>query len=333
MWRSLVLVCLAGGLFLPLPVKAEVSVTPFIIDRETAPRDLFEQTITVKNATDLPTRVFASVNAIEVDEGGNIKSFSTAYGDDRATSITSWIGIDRGRIELPPGAEESRTLSFTIHPEAKPGVYHAFVGFGAGSNRDEAQAQALSGKAPGVIVRLSIPDERQEALRLARFTVERVLLGNERDTISVTLTNPGDVPLVPDAEVVLYNGRGEEVGTVPLNTEGRMVAPGETTEFKGAPTMDGLLGKYKAYVRIAYGEGQSANITDTAFFYVAPLPYLIGLFAVLFVMCLGMVFWWRRYVLPEEEEKESEYLPLYIRSGTKSDAKDHDITLNPPTQT
>lgn len=321
------------GLLLSLPaaVAAEVTVTPFIIDRETAPRDMFEQTITIKNATALPTRVFASVNEVEVDEGGKIQSFVTAYGEDRATAITSWLGIGRGRIELPPGAEITVPLHVTVNPDAKPGVYHAFVGFGAGSNRDESVAQVLAGHAPGVVVRLAIADSREAALRLSRFSVNRVVTGDQPDAITVTLTNPGDIPLVPDGEIVLYNGRGEEVGSVPLNTDGRTIVPGETAEFTRPLTIDGLLGKYKAYMRVAYGEGQVANITDAAFFYVAPLPYLIGLFAVLFFLCLGMVFWWRRYVLPDDEASaESDYLPVYVRPGAQRDAKDHDITLKTP---
>lgn len=316
---------------LPLLARAEVVVSPFIVDKETEPRDMFEEVVTIKNETALPTRVFASVNAVEVDEGGKIKSFVTVYGDDRASTITSWIGIDRGRVELPPGAEAKLPLVFNIHPNTKPGIYHAFIGFGAGKNRDEAEAEVLSGHAPGVIVRLSIPDKRTASLRLARFSVDRVLTSDVHDAVSVALTNPGELPLVPDGEIVFYNGRGEEVGTVPLNAERRTVAPGETAEFNSPVTTAGLIGKYKAYVRVAYGEGQTANITDTAFFYVAPLHYLIALFVLLFLLCLGMVFWWRRYVLPEDMPQEGgEHLPVYVRPGAQRDSKDHDITLSQP---
>lgn len=52
---------------MPLFVRAEVVVSPFIVDKETEPRDMFEEVVTIKNETALPTRVFASVNAVEVD--------------------------------------------------------------------------------------------------------------------------------------------------------------------------------------------------------------------------------------------------------------------------
>lgn len=306
-------------------------MSPFIIDKEAEPRDIIETEVVLKNETDLPTRVFASVNEVEVDGSGKVKSFLTAYGEERAKSVTSWIGIDRGRVELTPGAETRLPLQFNIHPDAKPGVYHAFVGFGSGKNRDEAEVQVMNGIAPGVIVRLSVPDNRKADLRLARFSVERILTSDAHDAVNVALTNPGDVPLVPAGEIVFYNGRGEEVNTVPLNADGRMVAPGETANFNSSLATDGLMGKYKAYARISYGEGQAASITDTAFFYVAPLPYLVGLFVLLFILSFVMVFWWRRYVLPEDVPHEAgEQLPVFVRPGAQRDSKDHDIKLTPP---
>lgn len=315
----------------PTGLYAAVTASPIIIDRTVEARDMFSETIVLSNDTELPVRIFASVNAITLDAGGSIQSFVPPSMSDNTTSVTSWIAIDRGRIELPPGATTSLPVNFKINPNAAPGLYHAFIGFGNGSNRDEAEAKVFNRTASGVIVRISIADNRTEILRLARFSVDRLITGLRDNSITYAVTNPGDIPLTPTGEVIIYNARGEEVGTVALNTDSRSISPGETVDFKAPIGPDGLFGKYKAFLSLEYGVGQTATVHDTAFFYAAPLAYLGGLFGALFVLCLAMVFWWRRSLVTDAETESGDHVAFYIIPGRKSDEKDHDIKLSKST--
>ncbi|MBY0310023.1 DUF4832 domain-containing protein [Patescibacteria group bacterium] len=331
MLYRLLALCIGGVILAPTLLFASVTASPLIIDRTVEARDMFSETITLTNDTALPVRLFASVNSITLDAGGAIESFVPPSMSDNTTSVTSWIAIDRGRLELPPGASTSLPISFKINPNAKPGLYHAFIGFGSGTNRDEAEAKVISGAATGVIVRISIADTRTEFLRLTRFNVDRLITGLGDNTLSYAVTNPGDVPLTPTGEVILYNTRGEEVGTVTLNAENRTIAPGETAEFKDSITPQGLFGKYKAFLNLEYGVGQKAMVYDTAFFYAAPLSYLAGLFGLLFVLSIAMVFWWRRSMVSYTESETGDHVAFYVRSGIQSDDQDHDIKLSKST--
>jgi hypothetical protein len=318
----------------PPSALAAVTASPLIIDHTVEGRDMFSETITLYNDNSVPVRLFASVNAITLGEGGAIESFVPASMSDNTTSVTSWIAIDRGRLELAPFASTSIPVSFKINPNAAPGLYHAFIGFGSGSNRDEAEAKVFGGAAAGVIVRIAIRDTRTEFLRLARFTVDRLVTGISDNSITYAVTNPGDVPLVPAGTVILYNARGEEVGAVALNTDNRSIAPGETVDFKAPISPDGLFGKYKAFLNLEYGVGQKASVNDTAFFYAAPLSYLAGLFVALFALCMAMVFWWRRTLMPYDETEGADSLAVYVRPGIQSNDHEHDIKLSkhtPPT--
>lgn len=331
MLRSLAALTSILVLTVPGIALAAVTASPLIIDETVEPRDSFEQTITLRNDTAVPVRLFASVNEITLDEGGAIKTFVPASVSDGSVSITSWIAIDRRRIELPPGASTTIPVSVRLNPNAQPGLYHAFIGFGSGTNRDEAEAKVMGGSAVGVIMRINISDTRTELLRLARFTVDRLVTRQDDSSITYAVTNPGDLPLTPEGEVILYNARGEEVAAVPLNTEKRMVAPGETVNFSAPITPKGMFGKYKAFLSLEYGAGQKASVHDTAFFYAAPIPYLIGLFGAIFVLCLSVVFWWRRSLVPYgDDDSHDGHVALYVRPGAVRNDHEHDITLTKP---
>ncbi len=307
-------------------VEAAVTATPRILDETVSPRDIFERTVVISNDTGMPMRIFPSVNQIALDEGGTIKEFIPASVGDRATSVTSWMSFPRGRLELLPGASATLTITFSINPNAAPGLYHAFLGLGSGSNRDEAEAMVMRGTAPGVIVRVSVADTSVEALRLARFTINRMVVREGNDAISYALSNPGDVPVVPTGELIVYNARGEEVVAIPLNEGARSIAPGETVELTAPMTTAGLFGRYKAFLSLEYGVGRAA-VHDIAFFYVAPWHYLLALFGGLFLLTLGMVFWWRRTLLPSDDDHHDGHVTLHVRPGRIRDDHDHDITL------
>jgi hypothetical protein len=83
---------------------------------------------------------------------------------------------------------------------------------------------------------------------------------------------------------------------------------------------------------MTYGAaGQVATVHDTTFFYAAPLSYLLALFAGLFALSLGVVFWWRRSLVPDYGTEESDGpVTLSVRLGTSRDEQDHDIRLTPP---
>ncbi len=317
---------------LPSAVSGAVTASPLIIDRTVDARDIFDERIVIVNSTDLPTRVFASVHEITLDEGGSIKTFVPASMSDRSQSVTSWLAIDRRRQELPPGASTSLALKVNINQDAVPGLYHAFIGFGSGSNRDQAEAAVLAGTAPGVIVRIEVRDSRVSALRLVRFVVDRLVFGASPAGITYSIENPGDTPLTPTGEVILYNSHGEEVGDISVDSVSRPIAPGETAEFTLPLPTEHLFGKYKAYLSLRYGADGRATVHDTAFFYAAPWMYLALLFAGLFIIVLLVVFWWRRALLLSDETPD-ETVTVYVRSGKSAPDQDHDLTLTKSTDT
>jgi hypothetical protein len=232
--------------FVPNYVFAEnISVTPMVIDHVTEARDILTKDITIKNNDGNHVRVYASVNEIELDGNNEIKSFVPASMSDRTESVTSWIEINRGRIDIDSGNEAKIPLTIRINPNAKPGNYHAFVGFASGANRDEAEKKIMAGQGSGVVVRIAIDEKTLELLKLSNFQADQIVYNNKDNNFTFSLENIGDIPQTPKGEVIVYDSRGIELTSIEVNKENKTINPGEKVDFiEPIPFMD-RIGKNK----------------------------------------------------------------------------------------
>ncbi len=302
------------------------SVSPLVIDEEVEVRDIKSYTLTLVNNGDSPVTIYPTVNNISLSAGGTIEGFLPPVQSDQTSSLSTWIEIGRGGIDLFVGQTKTITLTLRINPNAKHGEYHALVGFPYGGNRDEAEKMLARGDAPGTVVSVSLDDKRTTLLKISRFLVDRFVTNSENSAATYLIKNPGEEPLTPTGEVVFYNNRGAEVGAVPVNPEKLSIMPGEEHIFTAGVPAKGLFGRYKAFLNVEYGIQNAASVQDTTFFYVIPLrTLLLSLGAILVIVILISLYVHRRY-FDEVEDDGSEFLPVHIRMSA-SDPLHHDIDL------
>ena len=322
--KYLLLLCTLACLTSPVSA-ADYSVAPLLIENTIQPRDIFEESVKITNTTDRKIRIFPTVNAITVGDEGEVKSFVPASMSDNTSSITSWIAVTRGRVEINPGETIKIPVTFTINPNAVPGEYHAFIGFAEGSKRDEAEALVTSGRAPGVIVRLSLVEKRSEYLRLNRFNIDRFVTTKNGGLVTYELENVGGLPIIPGGEIIFYNSRGVELKSITVNAEQKSISPNTTETFTQTLPDLGIIGRHKALLNVEYGTNIRANLYDTAYFNVVPVLYLALLFVFLLLLALLLAFWYHRSRnVPLEIIEE---VSVYVRSGVVGTEKDHDINL------
>lgn len=329
-FKTAYILFLSAGFFLclTLPIHANVSytVSPLIVDTKAQARDIITKDITVTNTGTAPVTLYPTVNEISLKEGGTIEEFKQAVESDRTKSVTTWLEISRLGVDLQPGASKTISLTIRINPSPVPGTYHAFIGFGNGGNRDEAEKQVWSGDAPGTVVTITIADEKKEFLKLSKFFISRFITRAENQAAVFTFKNPGDETLVPSGEIILYDGTGKEVGALPVNNDSVSIPPGGEHTFTTSVPVGGMFGKYKAFLSVEYGSKQRASLQDTSFFYVFPMKIIISLF-VAFIIFAGILGWYvhRRY-FDESATDDSERLTVHVREE-KSEPKHHDIDL------
>lgn len=317
----------------PFLVSAQASytVTPLVIDTQAQPRDIINKTITVTNNAPHNIEIFATVNEIALNEGGDIIEFKGPTEVERTTAITSWIEITRGQLTLKPGEVREVPLTIRMNPNTASGEYHALIGFGTGRTRDDAEVQVKNGQTPRVVVTVRVEDKKVEFVDLEGFSVEKFVTESENQAIRYTLTNPGDTTVVPSGEIVLYDSGGREVKTIVANPDNTSLEPGQTVELTAGIPLDNMIGRHKAFLNVRYGAGQQAAVYDTAFFYALPWKKLLIIFgSILLFATLLTLYLYRRYVRDDGDDDRDDDMVHNInfkRREGSSEAKDHDVVL------
>jgi hypothetical protein len=321
-------IILAQCVFLtPAALAAGIDVRPFLIDLELEARESQTQVITLQN--NYPTRkavLYATVNEISVDTAGEIKEFVSPVMTDRTNTVTSWIEISRGRLEVMPGEMLEVPLTVRVHPYAEPGTYHVFIGLVEASKRNVAEAIALSGDADGVIVKIDIADQRQDSMRISQFLIDRFVTSEDSKYIAVEIENMGDLPSAPTGEIIFYDSRGVEVDSVEVKAP-KVIQPGETTVVDAQVPMSASLGRYKANVSLAYGDNQGASLYDTTYFYMVPWNILFMLLTAVVVVSLVITLLLRRALAAQHVYEDGDEVIMYVKDGHDPQPKDHDIDL------
>lgn len=317
-------------LFLPsVSFAGNLTIRPFLIDETLQPRDSVVKVITL--TSDYPIRkalVYATVNEITIDADGEIKEFVTPVMTDRTDTITSWVQITRGRIEINPGEKIEVPITLKVHPFAKPGEYHAFVGFVEATTGDQANAVAMAGDADGVIVKITIADQRKDNLRISSFLIDRFVTNDDKRAIDIEVENLGDLPAAPAGEIVFYDSQGAEMGSVVVNEEGKVVEPGNTIKLESLVPLEAVPGRYKANLSLHYGDNQQAALYDTTFFYLIPKHLLFYVFGGILILSLLIVVLFRRVMKNDDDDySDGDAVAMYVREGHDPKPQDHDIDL------
>lgn len=320
---------LSVAFFLPSYAFASYTVSPLVIDHTVEVRAIETNTITITNNTPGILELFPAVNNVNMSESGIIDSFVPPSMSDRTTSLSSWLELSRKPLELKPGEKFETVLTLRVNPSAEPGKYHALISFPEGKHREEAEAKIALGGVPGVIVNVTIEEKTVEFMMLSNFNVDRFILDEENNAISYTVKNTGDTDMTPRGDILLYDHRGAEVGSIPVNKEAKIIKAGEEVNFEAAVPSGGLMGKYKAYLSMQYGASQRGQLQDTAFFYAVPWKKLLILFFGLLLVAVAIsLIVHKRYQGREDDDDDSEYVPLHVKDGV-SGAVPHDIDMKP----
>lgn len=327
--KALILSLLTLSLITPdLVLAANFTVSPLFIEAEAVARESFVKEIKLTSAHHTHMRLFASVHEITLGDDSEIKEFVPASMSDRSTAVTSWIEIDRGRIDLQPGESTTLPLTVRVNHDTPAGEYHAFVGFVQASNRDEAEAKILAGEGTGVVVRIAVGGKQEEFLKLVSFSTDNFSIRDGQGIISYVLENTGDVPLTPTGDIIIYDGRGRELTSIEVNnqTEPVVIAPGEKKEFTDSLPYLERLGRHKAYLSVEFGQENKAALYDTAFYYSIPWYYLMLIVVLLFIVLVSLVMLARRGG-NNYEEPDAHDVPVMIGRVREHNQYDHDINL------
>ncbi len=252
--------------------SGELTITPVVIDERAKPRDIVKQSLTIVNLGERKLNLYPSVNDVHVVEGE--QSFSNALnGDERGASLANWIELSRGVVELGPGEEKTIPFVIRVNVNADPGMYHATISFAEGSTRQDAEAAA---PLASVTVNIDVQADVKEALQLNKFFTDNIFFSGDDVLFNYQLENIGNQDLKPKGEIRIYDRSGKEVASVEVNREDKTFSPDQMGQLASVWSAASGFGRYKAFLSVEYGEGQTASVQDTVFFWIIPWQQLIG---------------------------------------------------------
>ena len=248
-----------------------VLVVPQVIDGEAKARDILEYNIKIKNNGSAQADLYALVSDLKDGEAPN---FLEAGKLDNAVSLAKWIRIKRGAIQIPPGGEAEIPLTIEVNLAARPGKYHAIIVFSQGNNTTIAKENYLNTNQPRLALNIEVVEDVIERAQLTNFSASRNVYLKLPAVFTAAVSNLGNRDVSPRGSILIYNRRGEEVAELPVNAEGKKIAPNGSEEYANTWDIKKGMGKYKAKIEIEYGEKDKRDLSDTVFFWILPLPFL-----------------------------------------------------------
>ena len=287
-----------------------LKVEPVIIDERGNPREIFEETVILTNNANYKINIYASVHNLDKKEGE--REFYGPAQSDLTKSLANWIEINRGVIQLLPGEKRNIDFLIKIGPRAIPGIYHANVAFYEGSDRIEAEKRMAG---PAVLINLEIAEKNDGILRLKKFAADRTFSPGFPVSFTYELSpcgrctagteNSETVLINLSGEIIIFNRRGEEVGSRPISgisfgEAGKILAVSpnnDSSENSGALAnfleLNKNFGRYKAILYLR--SGNLSPIQDIAFFWVIPWQILTVLIFTLFAIIVITAHLFRRF--------------------------------------
>jgi hypothetical protein len=240
--------------------------------------------MTVVNTTKHLVTIYPWVTDVDAKEG---ESGTTDLAGTRekalGESLSRWIEITRGSIDLLPGEQKEVPITVQINLNAKPGLYHAVIHASAGPDRPTAEA--LSAETVDIAVNIEVLDDVNERLELASFVPTKGVFGDGQASFEYSIKNIGNRGEVPRGKIRIYDKGGREIASVDANEDGTRLEPSAKELISSVWASGGTFGKYKAMLDLEYG--QRGTLQDTVFFWVVPWKKVALMFLSLIVLCVA----------------------------------------------
>jgi len=267
-----------------MQVQAEsgLEISPQIIDAKAKASEKIERLIKIKNNTEYKVSIYPIVNDLSMSEGK--QEFLDPSSLDKTTSLARWIRIKRAAIQIMPGEDVEVPFSVEINRSAAPGKRYAVIFFPSGSNRPLAEAKIDKENVPQIMINVEIEDETVEKAQLINFSSLAKTYFTWPIKFSVELKNIGNVSLKPEGQALIYNRRGQYLDSLKFNETGENIESGEQKKIYLNWDAKKGIGKFKAKLELEYGEKNKRDLSDTIYFWILPIPFVLFFVGGLFLI-------------------------------------------------
>ncbi len=276
-----------------------ITITPPLFQLALQPGESWSSNVTVVNNNAYSLSLYANPVLFRPSgETGKPAFLVNTIGDgpmatvDEST-LAGWITVPEGAFAIQ--REQTYSLPITIHVpnDATPGGHYAAILIGNNAPESVTQEGTVNvTSSVAVLIFLTVSGDVVEEGRVREFSTEKTLYETAEAHFTLRFENQGNVHLLPQGNIVIYNMFGKERGTIPINLDGNYgnVLPESIRNYSFSWKSDsGLwdIGRYKAIATIGYGKNGKQSTYSVAYFYILPIiPLLEVIGGALFLIFL-----------------------------------------------
>jgi hypothetical protein len=298
-----------GLMFSPFLAFAQdgitLSLTPPFFQLTINPNESWSSSIKVVNVNEFPLTLYASIVNFEASGEVGKGKFTPLLSDDpeyRKASLAGWIDVTNASINISPG--NSAEVPFTINApaDASPGGHYAAILIGTEPiDRPDSGPFISVSSLISSLVFVRVSGDVVEDGDIRELSTEKIFYSKPEVPISLRFENSGNVHLLPQGDITIFNMWGKERGKIEINqrTEFGNVLPDSIRKFsyiwKGEDTPLEA-GRYKASATLSFGKDSRKNVTKSTYFWVVPVGPALTLVGSLTLFILIVMWFIRRYV-------------------------------------
>lgn len=270
-----------------------LEISPPLQELSADPGNTVTTNIKVRNVTQEPLEVTASVNDfVAAGEDGQPKLL-LQDGEQSPYSIKDWV-TTISKVNLQPGEQQSVSVTLRVPENASPGGHYGVVRFSGTSPGLEGSGVSLSASVGSLILVNVAGDIVESAQIVELFAAQN---GQKRTVFEYgplnlveRIENTGNIHFKPSGTVRVTDLFNREVGSFALNEQGGNILPGSIRKFEQTLDKKLLFGRYKIQADVVYGSNQQI-ISQAVTFWVIPYK-LIAVAALVIVL---IIFGFKRY--------------------------------------
>lgn len=277
---------------MPFAVSAQesltLSVSPTLFEMTANPSQNWKSSVRVINPNSYDINIYVDVLNFEAQgETGQVKFLPLFKKESSGHSLAEWIKPDVKEITIP--AERTINVPFTISvPEdADPGGHFAAILIGTKS-LDNGSGQTLVETSQVVtsLVFLRVTGDVDEQGDIREFRSLTSISEEPKMSFELRFENKGNVQILPQGEIQIFNMWGQERGVIPVNRQTMFgnILPKQIRKYEFSWSGEWSLadmGRYRAVATLAYGADSRQFSTSEAAFWVIPWKILLVVLTIL----------------------------------------------------
>lgn len=299
--------CAVTGLLLPMAAFAQdslsLSVSPTLFEMTANPGQEWVSNVRVINSNPYDLTVYTDVvNFAPQGESGQAKFLPVLEAETDGQTIAEWVTVEQTELTIP--AEQTKEIPFriTVPEDAPPGGHFGALLIGTRSRDVGTGATAVeTSQVVTSLVFLRVTGDIVEEGQIREFRSKRFLYESPEVDFELRFQNKGNVHILPQGEIRIFNMWGQERGVVPINRQTLFgnVLPDSIRKYdftwSGAWSWADI-GRYRAEATLAYGVDGRQFVASETSFWVVPWKLVSTILAVIIGFLLLITWGIKLYV-------------------------------------